>query len=123
MILSGRDGRVAGNTVARIGVVGAEANDDNAYGIALSNEAGQPRTPRFVVDGNTVTDVPTWHALDTHGGQNIDFTDNVVRRSSRGLFCRRDGATDITVTGNRFDPPAIRPSSTCWPSPPPGRRT
>jgi len=108
MIISGTGGRISGNTVSRIGVNGAEANGNNAYGIALEDQ-GLPRTTDFTVSGNLVTDVPTWHALDTHGGLRIRFAGNTVRGSMRGLFITTSDSgrpTDITVTGNLFGSPA-----------------
>ncbi len=90
MVISGQGGRIAGNTVQRIGVVGAGANGNNAYGIALSRGGGDlatdPRSVDIVVSGNLVEDVPTWHGLDTHGGERITWTGNTVRRSRSAIF-------------------------------------
>jgi hypothetical protein len=114
MVLSGRRGLIEANSVLRIGVNGSEANSGNAYGIALTkaqgNPAENPVTSDVTVTGNTVEDVPTWHALDTHAGQRIAFAGNTVRRSSRALFITTDESgnrpTDVIVTGNRFLAPA-----------------
>lgn len=109
MVISAAGGRVDGNVVRRIGVNGASANGNNAYGIAVENEGG-PVSADVVVDGNTVADVPTWHGLDTHAGLRISFTNNTVSGAPRALFITTDGSgrrsTDITVTGNRFLSPA-----------------
>ena len=110
MIISGTGGRISGNTVSRIGVNGAEANGNNAYGIALEDQ-GLPRTTDFTVSGNLVTDVPTWHALDTHGGLRITFRANVVSRCSRGLFLTSSEAsgsraTNIVVADNQILSPS-----------------
>jgi parallel beta-helix repeat protein len=109
MIISGTGGRIAGNTVSRIGVTGASANGNNAYGIALEDQ-GLPVSSDLVVADNVVTDVPTWHALDTHGGHRITFSGNTVSGSPRALFITNSGAsgsqaTDIVVTGNEFIAP------------------
>lgn len=104
LVISGHGGSVSGNLIERIGVHGASANENNAYGVALTDQGGSP-TSDFVVSGNTVEDVPTWHALDTHGGQRIRFTNNTVRRSSRGIFITispSSKATDVTVSGNHL---------------------
>jgi hypothetical protein len=98
MVISGQTGLVDANTVTRIGVYGAEANGNNAYGIALEDQ-GLPVTSDFTVSGNLVTDVPTWHALDTHGGQRITFRGNVVRRASRGLFLTSSEASGSRASG------------------------
>jgi len=116
MVVSSRGGRITGNSVQRIGLVGAEANGDNAYGIALSRDGGDlaaaPRSADIVVSDNTVEDVPTWHAFDTHSGERITWTGNTSRRSRSGIFIT--GSTspsgmvrslDNDVSGNTFYAP------------------
>ncbi len=110
MLISAADARVLRNVVRRVGVRGAAAHGNNAYGISMSND-GSTVSSDVTVSGNTVEDVPTWHALDTHGGIRIAFTNNTVRRSMRGIFITSDGSgrrsRSITVTGNRLlSPPA-----------------
>lgn len=101
MVISGRGGRIVGNTVQRIGVYGAAANGNNAYGIALTRGGGDlatdPRSADIVVSGNTVEDVPTWHAYDTHGGERITWTANVARRSRSGIFVTGSSSPSGTV--------------------------
>jgi hypothetical protein len=111
MVLSGTGGTIQDNVVRRIGLEGAEANANNAYGIALTTQGeSEPRTRDIVVVGNTVEDVQTWHALDTHGGQHLVFRDNTVRRSMRGIFITADSAghdpEDIAILDNRLLSPA-----------------
>lgn len=111
MVLSGTSGAIESNTVRRIGVVGSEANERNAYGIVLTTQGdGEPPTSRFVVNGNTVEDVPTWHAIDTHGGRQLVFSGNTIRRSMRGIFITTDNArnapTDIAIVDNQLLSPA-----------------
>ncbi len=105
MDIAGSRDRIDNNVVRRIGVVGASANGNNAYGIAISNDGGT-LSADIVVDGNTVATVPTWHGLDTHAGQRITFSNNTVSGSPRALFITSDSygrsAAAITVTGNRF---------------------
>ena len=89
MVLSGSGGSITNNLVQRIGVNATGLPEGtNAYGIALSqqNPAVDPPTTDFTVSGNTVTDVPTWHAFDTHGGQRIVWTGNTARGSRSGFF-------------------------------------
>jgi len=116
MVISGRGGLIAGNTVQRIGVYGAAANENNAYGIALTRGGGDlstdPRSADIIVSGNTVEDVPTWHAYDTHGGERITWTDNTARRSRSGVFITgspsRSGtirSLDNDVNGNAIYAP------------------
>jgi Right handed beta helix region len=108
LVISGNGGSVSGNLIERIGVHGASANENNAYGVLLTDQGGAP-TSGFAVSGNTVEDVPTWHALDTHGGRQISFTNNTIRRSSRGIFITispSGRATSVTVSGNHLLVPA-----------------
>jgi hypothetical protein len=108
MVISADGGRVSGNTVRRVGVRGASANGNNAYGIGVSNEGGA-LSADVVVDHNTVEDVPTWHALDAHAGVRVSFSDNVVRGAPRAVFITSDSygrvSRDITVSGNRLTAP------------------
>lgn len=111
MVLSGTGGTIEDNVVRRIGVEGAEANENNAYGIVLTTlGTTEPPTVDFSVIGNTVEDVPTWHAFDTHGGSRIAFRENTVRRSMRGIFITTDEAgnepTNIAILDNRLLSPA-----------------
>ena len=85
MLVSANGGRVATNTVRRVGVYGSGANDGNAYGIALSTTGG-PVSQDVVVDSNTIETVPTWHGLDTHAGLRITFSNNTVSGAPRALF-------------------------------------
>jgi hypothetical protein len=118
MVLSSNGGLIENNLVRRIGVHGAEANDDNAYGIAVSHQlAGEPRSTDVSVHGNLVEDVPTWHALDTHGGQGISFVDNIVLGSSRAVFItggvNGERATDIVIDNNLMVAPE-HPTQNDW---------
>jgi hypothetical protein len=111
MVLSGAGGTIEANTVRRIGVVGSEANYGNAYGIVLTTQGTtEPPSSDFLVTRNTVEDVPTWHAFDTHGGRRIVFSENTVRGSPRPFFITMDKAgnqpTSITITGNQILSPA-----------------
>jgi hypothetical protein len=104
MALSCREGSIEDNTVERIGVYGAAANGNNAYGIALSQQS--PGTDYvsadFTVSGNIVNDVPTWHGLDTHSGARIVWSGNVVRRCRSGFFITGGNgrAVDNDINGN-----------------------
>jgi hypothetical protein len=113
IILSGSGGTISHNAVQRIGVVGSSANGGNAYGITLTRYRGTiaaaPPTTNFIVSSNTIENVPTWHALDTHAGRQIAFIDNIVRQASRAVFITTDGAdlraSNITISGNRLEAP------------------
>lgn len=62
----------------------------NAYGVTATSLTGvgvdpvrDPKSTSIVVDGFDIKNVPTWHALDTHGGDAITF------RNGRIFDCRR----------------------------------
>jgi parallel beta-helix repeat protein len=105
MVLSAQTGSVTGNTISRIGV-GGTVGVSNASGIAVSsqNPATDAQATDVMVSGNTVEDVPTWHALDTHAGVRITFRQNTVRNSRSPVFVTGDGAgrrsTDCDVDDN-----------------------
>jgi parallel beta-helix repeat protein len=106
-VLSGATGTVRANVVRRVGVYGSAANSGNAYGIQVSYQSpSDPMSADIVVDGNTVETVQTWEAMDTHGGQRITFSNNIVRYSRRGVMITTGPnglpATDCRVTGNQF---------------------
>jgi hypothetical protein len=112
MLLSAQRGLIEGNRIARIGTLGVSANQNNAYGISLNHPGELPASSDIVVRGNTIEDVPTWEALDTHGGIRISFIDNTVLRSRRGVMITTgpggSAAVDALVEGNRFlDPVSI----------------
>jgi hypothetical protein len=104
-------GSVSANTVRRIGVNGSATNGGNAYGITMSqqNPATDAHSADTVVSDNVVEDVPTWHGLDTHAGQRIQFLRNTVRGSMRGIFVTgAEGggrSTDVVTDGNRVEAP------------------
>ena len=102
MFLSANGGTIANNDVRRVGVYGASANSNNAYGIGISNQApGDPISTDVMVRDNLVEDVPTWHAYDTHGGARISFVRNTARRSRHGIFIT--GGSGIGGNGRSVD--------------------
>ncbi|MCE1204307.1 MAG: right-handed parallel beta-helix repeat-containing protein [Holophagaceae bacterium] len=108
MILSGHNCRVTNNTIQRIGL--GKPAGTNAYGIALSaRESGNlekdPMTCAVTVTGNRVSDIPTWHGIDTHGGQRLAILDNTIERVSRPIFITSLGSQrprEIEIRGNRI---------------------
>ena len=102
---SSTDGVVAGGTVERIGMNGsAAANSDNAYGITLTQMgATEPKAARITVSGVLVRNVPTWHGLDTHGGQGIVFENNIVQGTYRGIMLTGYGGNGNVARGNLIE--------------------
>jgi hypothetical protein len=114
LVFSGLSGRISHNTIRRTGYYTPldTSFENNAYGIALTRVANDdfatnPRTSDFLIEGNTVEDVPYWHCLDTHAGERITFKDNVTRRCPRAIFITTDGIgtqpTDVTIVANRLE--------------------
>ena len=117
-VYSGVGGRIAGNTIQRIGYGRTDFEDstegNNAYGITLDrahtgNLTTDPQTTGFVVDGNTVEDVPLWMCLNAHAATDTSFSNNTVLRCPRAIFVAGDGDTpnnlprNITISGNRLE--------------------
>ncbi len=117
VVLSGTNGRIASNTVDTINCSGTPGG--NCYGITLTRRTddsgelvSQPRTSDYAVTGNTVRNVPTWEALDTHAGQRIAFTGNTISGTKSGIMVgTANNASSvetyapllITVAGNTMD--------------------
>jgi hypothetical protein len=105
LVLSATGGIIEENEIRRIGTRGADANDGNAYGIAVSHQFDDdPASSDVIVRENTVEDVPTWHGLDTHGGSGILFFGNRIGGSSRAIFITGGPngarASDIDIVDN-----------------------
>ena len=113
---SGLNGLIKYNDVARIGYGGVTGlpgspSENDAYGIDLEFQSGDVPTDGTVVDHNTVTDVPLWHGIDTHSGQNVTFSNNTLLRVSRGMFITTESyggyhATNVKVLNNQFLSPS-----------------
>ena len=117
-VMSGHGGLLIRNRIQRIGVTAADLpGEGNAYGITLSRIASgdvfrDPPTSDFSVVGNTIEDVPTWHAIDTHAGLRVSIKGNVVRGAMRAIFVTSDAdgnkSTDVVVSGNFLVAPLPR---------------
>ena len=66
-----------------------DSGELNAYGVTFTRITSSSDTVRYPpsedcsVVGGTIKNIPTWHALDTHGGQRITFRDVLVRECRR----------------------------------------
>lgn len=108
MIVSGAEGTISDNRVATIN--GNSPVNPNAYGIALTraksgNLGTDPNSRDIVVSNNTVRGVPTWHGLDTHGGERVTFSNNVVYDTYRAINIVGNeqpdtDARNVVVVGN-----------------------
>jgi hypothetical protein len=58
----------------------------NGYGVFTSRwTSADSVSKKIYVRDNTVNNVMIWEALDTHGGDNIDFINNTITNSARGI--------------------------------------
>ena len=74
----------------------------NSYGITLSGgpkfgSAGAPACSNVRVLRNTITDIPMWVGLDTHGGNYIYFDQNLVRDCAQGIAVSYYDATTVSL--------------------------
>ncbi|MFJ7755446.1 right-handed parallel beta-helix repeat-containing protein [Peribacillus muralis] len=95
-----------------------------SYGMAFSHrkintkddaktQAMFPPSHTIVVDGNVVANNPTWEGIDTHSGQNVSFTNNVILNTRFPIVVggmEYDAGKmsaypprDITISGNRIN--------------------
>lgn len=87
------------------------SSSGNSYGVFFSRQAGSlatyPRCSDFICDGNFVTNNPTWEALDTHAGQQITFSNNVIYSCKFGIVVgpHSDGYAPLqcVVSNNSID--------------------
>jgi len=115
MVLSGTGGLIQYNTVTGIGesfytggsrypAIGDAGS--NAYGIALSQLLSPSlESTGFLVDNNIVDSVPPWHAFDTHGGDDITFSNNTSKQSRCAYYITAgtSGSRNTHVTDNRAE--------------------
>lgn len=99
-VLSGYDAKISNNTIDTV----TPGTAGNAYGVAISSRITKLQPTRFVVDGNTVRNIPIWEGLDTHGGYNGVFSNNVIVGCRLGITVTRDDdgrpPSGVQVIGN-----------------------
>lgn len=62
----------------------------NSYGIVASRDTNKPielapRCRDITITGNTVSNVPRWEGIDTHGGERITISHNTVTDCATGI--------------------------------------
>ncbi|MDH5134084.1 MULTISPECIES: right-handed parallel beta-helix repeat-containing protein [unclassified Microbacterium] len=88
----------------------------NSYGITASRTPGslvdQPRTANISISSNRVSDVPAWAGIDTHGGQALLISKNIITNAGTAisLVSAQNAAMayvfaplDMDVSGNLID--------------------
>jgi hypothetical protein len=105
------NGRIVGNRID--GVQGDPGSGPwNGYGITLSYTSGSGDTTDTVVENNTISHVPTWHGLDTHGGDRVTFRNNTVSGARRALFLT-GSPTAVLAEDNHFTAPTSAERADC----------
>lgn len=118
-LYSSWDAWIDGNEIDGFRSIGTPVSyNENAYGIKLSRgEADSlvtdPRTHHVTVTRNRIRNIPTWEAIDTHGGEDLTITDNQIYGAGRcgiALVGCQDSSGNtpfaprsITVRGNLID--------------------
>lgn len=88
----------------------------NSYGITASRTPGslvdQPRSAGLSIKSNRVSDVPLWVGIDTHGGQGLLISENIITNcgTSISLVSAQDAGLayvfaplDMEITNNLID--------------------
>ena len=111
LLLSSQRGVVANNVITNITPGNGSSN---AYGIALTRSSTSslvtdPRSSDIAVTGNTISGVPAWEGIDTHGGERLSIVGNTVYNVLYGIQIgdARDGSgvssygpKNVLVAGN-----------------------
>ena len=108
MLISVTRGEVSG-CIIRNGL--QEGGLVNAYGIAatdlVNSVAG--RSKDILITRNVVDNIPNWEGIDTHGGERITITDNIITRCRDGIAAvagnssRATAPKDLVISGNTID--------------------
>ena len=108
MLISVTRGEVSG-CIIRNGL--QEGTLVNAYGIAatdlVNTVAG--RSKDILITRNVVDNIPRWEGIDTHGGERITITDNIITRCRDGIAAvagnssRATAPKDLVISGNTID--------------------
>ena len=108
MLVSVTRGEVSG-CIIRNGL--QEGSLVNAYGIAatdlVNTVAG--RSKDILITRNVVDNIPNWEGIDTHGGERITITDNIITRCRDGIAAvagnssRATAPKDLVISGNTID--------------------
>lgn len=85
MVASCIDGSIDNNDVWNI----TQAGYVNSYGITASRTPGSlvdsPRSTGLSISSNRITGVPLWAGIDTHGGQGLLVSKNIIRDTGTAI--------------------------------------
>lgn len=82
------------NAISNINILHRETN---SYGITATYHYGDPKSTDIIISNNLVCNNPYWEALDTHGGERIVFSGNIVKNCWRGVAAVGDDFRDIML--------------------------
>ena len=86
--------RVLNNVISGINT---NHRQSTSYGIAATYHYGDIKSTDIVISGNRVSNNPYWEALDTHGGERIVFSNNIVKNCWRGVAAVGDDHRDLML--------------------------
>ena len=83
----------------------------NSYGVAATDlvNTTEGRSRDILITRNIVDNVSKWEGIDTHGGERITITDNIITRCRYGVAAvagnssRATVPKDVVVSGNTID--------------------
>ena len=83
----------------------------NSYGIAATDlvNTTEGRSKDILITRNIIDNIPKWEGIDTHGGERITITDNIITRCRYGVAAvggnssRVTAPKDVVVSGNTID--------------------
>jgi hypothetical protein len=102
--------KINGNVIDDV----SPGDSGNAYGVAFTRDGSATGTGTYPAPtdceaiGNTISNIPLWEALDTHGGQRITFANNTIKNCLYGINVSPIPAVPVTpssvvITGNVID--------------------
>jgi hypothetical protein len=93
--LSAKNIKTDNNIINNIGI----SHNTDAYGIAYTRTENDslinyPKSINSTANYNSITNIPAWEALDTHGGENLEFNNNFIDNCLVGIaIVNADGHT------------------------------
>lgn len=116
-MFGGEDNRIWFNKIKSIKPGnGGVAPFINSYGFSFScdvSEAGFPKSKNCLAAFNVIDDVPTWEAMDIHGGDGIDILFNTVTDCMIGLFAGpASGSNNVALDNCRIHGNRMKTSTT-----------
>ena len=85
---------VRDNTISNINTYHRQ---HNSYGITATYHYGDAKSTDIIITGNMVSNNPYWEALDTHGGERIVFSKNIIKNCWRGVAAVGDNHRDLML--------------------------